>query len=377
MSADILTEAIVKLFENERFYAELVLSMDRVLSTRIPVAGVRIGKHNIELTINPEKFAELSIDERIAVLKHECAHILNDHIPRSKELAPHVYEKVKDKIERAINKMKHHGINIACDLAINPGIKNIPDWTVNPKQFDLPDGNTMEWYFRELRNNEKAKNFMEFDDHTLWAESEGDEDILREKIRSHINKSAQKAGTLTSEQQYLVNKLNQSKKDWRAELKRFAANQIESTIETSKKKRNRRYGISQPGYVKVEVLTLGIAIDTSGSVSDEALDQFMAEIGKIAQYAKVIVVEADSEVKNSYVFDPKKHYEISGRGGTAYQPAFDYFNDNYEIDGLIYFGDMDCYDQEEIKKPKYPVLWAIVGDQDPPTDWGSRTKVKV
>ena len=37
---------------------------------------------------------------------------------------------------------------------------------------------------------------------------------------------------------------------------------------------------------------------------------------------------------------------------------------------------MDCFD-EEIKKPKYPVLWAVVGDQEPPASWGFRTKVVV
>lgn len=378
MNSDILTEAIVKLFEKERFYAELVLGMDRILSERVLVAGVRISKTNIELVINPVRFAELPINERVAVLKHECQHILNDHIPRSKELAPHVYEKRKrDNIEEAIDKMKHQGINIACDLAINPGIKDTPDWTVNPQQFDLPEGRTMEWYFQELKTNEKAKDFMEFDDHSLWGESEGDQDILREKIKKHVNTAAQKAGTLSSDDQYLISKLNQSKKDWRAELKRFVANQIESTIETSRKKRNRRYGVTQPGYIKVETMTLGVAIDTSGSVSDQALEQFMAEIGNIAKYANVIVVEADSEVKNSYVYNPKKQYTISGRGGTAYQPAFDYFNDNHEIDGLIYFGDMDTFDTEEIRKPKYPVLWAIIGEQDPPVNWGGKTQVKV
>jgi predicted metal-dependent peptidase len=103
----------------------------------------------------------------------------------------------------------------------------------------------------------------------------------------------------------------------------------------------------------------------------------MAEIGNIAKYATITVVEADSEVKNSYVYDPKKTYTVKGRGGTAYQPAFDWFNKQKEIDGVIYLGDMDCFDLEEIKKPKYPVLWAIIGDQNPPVAWGSKTKIEI
>jgi predicted metal-dependent peptidase len=67
---------------------------------------------------------------------------------------------------------------------------------------------------------------------------------------------------------------------------------------------------------------------------------------------------------------------VKGRGGTAYQPAFDFFN-KIEIDGMIYFGDMDCFDTEEIKKPKYPVMWAIVGNQAPPADFGYKTKIEL
>ena len=182
---------------------------------------------------------------------------------------------------------------------------------------------------------------------------------------------------MSAEDELLVDKLNYTPRNWRQDLRRFAARHLETKIESSKKKRNRRYGITVPGSVKEETLTIGVAIDTSGSVSDDALSQFMAEIHNISKYAVITVVEADSEIKNAYTYDPKKVYSVKGRGGTAYQPAFDYFNKDNEIDGLIYFGDMDCFDQEEIKKPTYPVMWAIVGNQEPPVDWGARVKVEV
>jgi len=87
----------------------------------------------------------------------------------------------------------------------------------------------------------------------------------------------------------------------------------------------------------------------------------MSEIGQIAKYAKVTVVEADAEIKNSYEYNPKKKYKVAGRGGTAYKPAFDFFNKKEnQVDGMIYFGDMDCFDTEKLVKPRYPVLWAIV-----------------
>jgi predicted metal-dependent peptidase len=374
---DAVSQAIVYLFEKEMFYAEIIASMKRISTTQIPTAGVCIRDY-IELHINHEWFETMPVEQRAAILKHECEHILRDHIPRAKELAPDVYGKSKDQIEGIINQQKHKTMNIAMDCAINYTVNDLPDGGMYPKTFDLPDGETFEWYLEHMKDNEKAKEMMEFDDHSLWAESEGDKEVLKEKIKQAVNKAADKtraAGRMTSDNEHAVSKLNTNTVNWKNQLSRFVARTIEVKLESSKKKRNRRYGIAIPGTVKTEELHIGVAIDTSGSVSDQALNQFMAEIGNIAKYAKVTVVEADSSVKNHYIFDPKKTYKVKGRGGTAYQPAFTWFTEESDVDAVIYFGDMDSSDKAE--KPKYPVLWAIVGNQDPPADFGSQIRIKV
>lgn len=377
--SDIMSQTIVKLFDTERFYAELIARMQRLPNKNIPVAGVRIGQ-NIELHINHDTFDQMTLTERVGILKHECEHILRDHIPRMKEIAPEIYNKSKDIADKIIGSAKHRVMNISADCAINYGIEGLPEGACYPELFDLPGGETFEWYLEHMKNNDKAKNFMEFDGHELWGESDDSNEIMRERIKQAVNEAAAKtraAGRMTSDQELLVSKLNANTVDWGAQLRRFVAKTIESTTDTSKKKRNRRYGITFPGQIKVEELHLGVAIDTSGSVSDAALQQFMAEINKIAQYAKVTVVEADTEIKNSYVFKKKDKYKLSGRGGTAYKPAFDFFNDAEPVDALIYFGDMDCADESDLLKPKYPVLWAIVGNQEPPVKFGGKVYVKL
>lgn len=375
-----LSKALIRLYESERFYAEILLQMERFSSKRIPTLAVCI-KDRIQLYVNTEFFATLSNEEQVAVLKHECQHILFDHIGRSKEIAPEVYNsKSEDHIDNIINSAKHQLINIAADCAINPGIQNLPNMVVRPGQFGLEDGHLMEWYVENLKDNEKLKGLTTVGDHSLWAESEGDKEAIKEKVRQAINKAASNArasGNLSAEHELLIERLNHVPKDWKGDLRRFAAKTQFTTLESSRKKRNRRYGIMYPGHVKDDRLHIGVAVDTSGSISDEALTQFFAEIANIAKYAIVTVVEADAEVKNSYVFDPKKQYKASGRGGTAYQPAFDYFLTETDVDGVIYFGDMDCCDTDEIKKPAYPVMWAVVGNQSPPAVWGSRTIVEI
>ena len=375
---DAVSQAIVYLFEREMFYAEIIASMKRVNSKNVPVAGVCI-KEYIELHINLPIFAQYSLIERAAILKHECEHILRNHIFRSRELAPDVYAHTKDGVQNIINASKHKTINLAADCAVNSNIKGLPEGTIYPPLFDLKVGETLEWYLAQLKDNEKANELTEFDGHELWNESEGSKEVLKEKIKQAINKAASKtrsAGRMTAEQELAISGFNTPSVNWRDQMKRFVARSIETTIESSKKKRNRRYGIMYPGAVKIEDLHIGVAIDTSGSMSNEALEQAMAEIGEISKYAKVTVVEADTDIKNEYVYSRNKKYTVKGRGGTAYQPALTHFK-NSGIDALIYIGDMDNYDNEKLIKPKFPVLWAIVGHQDPPADWGSKLRITV
>lgn len=372
---DPLTAAIIELFTTERFYAELILRMDREISKRVPTAGVSI-RNNIHLVVNPDFFSSISERERVAVLIHECGHILNDHIPRFKVLSPEVFDETGQKLLRP-NTFKV--MNVAADLSLNCNIQNIPKGGQMPSAYGLENGETFEWYFEELKKNPDAQKLMEYDDHGTWHESEGDPDEIREKIKGLVKSaadSARAAGKMTASDELLVERLLYKPRDWKADMRRFAANQTEVKVDSSRRKRNRRYGIKVPGIIKTETLHLGVAIDTSGSMSDEAINQAMAEIGNMAKYATITVAEADSEIKQSYQFDPKKQYSVKGRGGTAYQPAFAFFN-NLKVDGVIYIGDMDCGDESDLVKPRYPVLWVIIGPQDPPVKWGSRTRIDI
>lgn len=386
-----LSQAIVALFESEMFYAELINNMKRVINTNLPsVAGVCI-KDGIELHINPTfkidglTFEDMGVMQRVSILKHECEHILRDHISRAKTLVPEVFDKNTDMADQIINSIKHRSMNIAMDCAINYSLPNLPKWAIFPKSFGLKNGETFEWYHAQLQQDEDAKKKIEemtgFDPHALWKETKNTKEVIKEKIRQVVNaaaKSTRAAGQMTSENELIIEEFNKNTEvNWKQILRRFIAQAIETKVEVSRKKRNRRYGIYIPGSIKIEELHIGVAKDSSGSVSDLAYSQFMAEIDNIAKYAKVTMIDADCEVKNIELYKRGMSIKRKGYGGTAYKPAFDFFNKDKSIDALIYFGDMDCYDTEALEKPKYPVLWAIVGEQEPPADFGSKVKIKV
>ena len=224
-----LTQAIVKLFETERFYAEIILKMDKIIDHSVPTMGVCV-KDTIELHINPEFALQLSLEERVALLKHEVGHIVNDHISRAKELAPDIYSKgKKDVADRVINNLKHRSLNIAADCAINCNIENLPKTGVYPKTFHLEDGHTFEWYHNKMKQNENICTEYSNEAHKLWGDSEENKEILKETIKKVIEEAANKtraAGKMTSNDELLVSRFNKSK-DWKAELRRFAARTLQ------------------------------------------------------------------------------------------------------------------------------------------------------
>lgn len=204
---------------------------------------------------------------------------------------------------------------------------------------------------------------MTLDDHSAWHESNASEDQITEKVKEVVNKaveqtSAKDMGNVPGNIMKAIQELNHVPKDWRQDIQRFVARTTEILIETTRKKRNRRYGIVFPGYKILPKLKIAIGLDTSGSVGDEELAQFHSEICRLHNMGiELHVIECDTQVNQVYKFDPKKEFKVIGRGGTAFKPVFDEAA-KLEIDGLIYMTDGECYG-EKIPTPKYQVLWAL------------------
>lgn len=228
----------------------------------------------------------------------------------------------------------------------------------------------------------KGHGLAVIDDHSTWAEGDTDDEYVKEKVRQTVNRAAENteyrsAGSIPNNVQQLIDALNHTPKDWRNDLQKFIARTSEIVTETSRKKRNRRYGILYPGYKNYPKMHLAVAIDTSASVNDEELCQFMSEINRIHNNSvKVTIIECDSEVHGVYEFDPKKKINIKGRGGTAFKPAFDEAK-KLDIDGLIYFTDGENWDVDEVKRPRFPVMWALLKGQKVKYDFGYKTEVVV
>jgi predicted metal-dependent peptidase len=413
-----LSAAMMQLIKNEPYYAYLLMSMSREISNRIPTIGVSVTD-KINLIVNPNWWESLQLAGQVDILKHECLHVIYNHIGRAQQMNPEAYDPDADISERVKNMETHTTFNHAADVAINQYLPNLPK---KFKMFDeegnvLKDENgtplvaipttlevlrkkfpdkkiaerqTMEYYYGYFQEDKKnsqgngkgsGKVEVTIDDHSTWNEGGNDGEVTEAIVKGAVNKALEKAREAGREPSndilMAIEKLNHVSRDWRKELQRFVSRASEILIETSRKVRNRRYGIVYPGYKTLPKLNLAVAIDTSGSIGEEEFQQFMAEIDHISKNNTVVtIIQCDAAIQSVDEFDPRKIGDIKlrGGGGTKFAPVFELVNGK-DYDGLIYF--TDGYNFDDVQKPRYPVLWAVVPNGKVSYDWGEKIDIKI
>lgn len=394
-----LEEAIISLLLNYRFYGELIQTMNKSFTKEVPIAGVSVT-NKINLYINPDTFNQLSLDLRVGVLLHEIKHVTEFHMDRSKKVAKSFNKALNVAADRAINewihvvtKNKKLIASIPDQFTIDIDGKAEDFKPVTKKNFQdtypdktILDNETMEYYYQFLKDNAKKSENGEsdfegdmdlMDDHGKWEESNNSSDMTKEVVRNSLNKAQRSAGAgnTPGDMAQLIEELNKSTVNWRSVLQRFVANCVESRIDSSRKKISRRFGIIHPGTIREPVLKLGIAVDTSGSVSDAYLKQFFSEIKKInEQGIEIFLVQADMQVTSAKKYNSREKIEVKGRGGTLFQPAIDEL-EKIECDAILYCTDGETFN--ETPKTKKPILWVLCPSYTIPTGWTEKNTIKV
>ena len=121
---------------------------------------------------------------------------------------------------------------------------------------NIQERQTMEYYYEFLKeqqqngNGEGMEQFIVLDDHDLWHESDNTEDDITQKVKDVVNKAVEQTsdkdmGKLSGSIISAIEKLNHVPKDWRQDVQRFSARCSEILIESTRKKRNRRYEIGR------------------------------------------------------------------------------------------------------------------------------------
>ncbi len=176
------------------------------------------------------------------------------------------------------------------------------------------------------------------DDHSqLW-----EEDVLMQCSLDVLVEDMKSWGTLPGNivKQIVAN--TKAKIDYRKVLSGFRASILSSKRHLTRMRPNRRSGFDNMGSIRRFDTNLLIAVDVSASISDQTLCHFYSVINRMFKYGveHVDVVQFDVRLGDVEGLEKRfKRIDVAGRGGTSFQPVFDYIEKHPVYDGMIIFTD--------------------------------------
>ena len=177
--------------------------------------------------------------------------------------------------------------------------------------------------------------------------------MAKERLKQGMKEAANEAskspngwGSIGGDLKKEIIKKLESKVDWRKVLRYFIKTSQRANKSSTVRRINRRYAYIHPGKKIKRQAKIAIAIDQSGSVSSEMLENFFAELNKLSKLAAFTVVPFDTRVDEKLVYEWKKGKSHSAErvmcGGTCFDAPTEYVNKRGDFDGVIILTDMEA-----------------------------------
>jgi hypothetical protein len=167
--------------------------------------------------------------------------------------------------------------------------------------------------------------------------------------------------------------------DWKTALRLFATPQRRAFTTYTRPNRRFRLRIGEiPGRIyrpdTARPKRLIVAIDTSGSMSTDELNEIAGELRQLGRLARFTVVECDTIIHRVYPFEGQ-FADAAGRGGTDLRPVFEpEFLAEHRPDGVVYFTDGEG--PYHVQPPGVSTLWVLTKDWPFRCPWGQQTLMR-
>ncbi len=354
------------------------------------------------LYYNPDYIDALSLEQAQFVLAHEALHCALSHFARRQHR----------------NKMRW---DVACDLAVNPlllrdGLKP-PPGALHMEEYEgmtaeeiypcLDENNQDEPMDRHVYDDEQDRQ-PERQSGTVGqgeAEqptaghppregeqrrdavpqprplSESEREQLAVQWRQRLAGAAQQAlqaGKLGGAMARMVDHLLQPQLPWRMLLARYMT--AAGRDDYSYSRPSRREGSAIMPSLRSAQVEVTVILDTSGSITDAEMREFLAEVDAIKGQvrARIVLHACDVQLAEDGPWEYQSWEaftlprEFRGGGGTSFMPPFRWLEElSSQPDLVVYFTDAlgDFPDRE----PPFPVLWLVKGKAKVP--WGVRIQL--
>jgi len=404
-----LAKAGRTLMLKEPFYGLFLIGLNKEMSKSIPTACVAKDGINLKLVVNPEYMEKQDPTTRVAILKHEMLHIAMQHLGMfdqfsdKKLLNVAADLEINQYISTELKGSTWEGLDIkdgefkGVKLPLKAGTRTYYD--LLQKELDEYDkqqqssglgtgsdnggngdvvGDEKDETSNSGEGSGEGEGFAEWfrsggngEEHSLWEEfenlSEAEKKLIQKQIDHQLKEVAEQTkrsrGTVPGELSSYIEKLFEKVEaviDWKQYLRRFGTRSAKIETKKTRKKPNIRFGSGPAIKIKPKRNTL-VAIDTSGSVSDQDLIEFFNEIDAIHKTGTTVtIMECDSYVHRTYQYEGNKQdvLRVCGRGGTSFDPVMEeIFKAPGKYQNLIYL--TDGYAPAPQRVPMVPILWVI------------------
>ena len=342
---DTVFKTIKNLIIKEPFYGLFVMGLNKRFDSNINTAAVAIDGINPILLINRDFWYGLNEEERESIIKHECGHILLQHLTNN-------WKYLRDE--------NHKLLNVSMDCEVNSYISGLQkDPWCYPRRFGLEDAKGTLYYYEQLSqdpdkgdcpNGEKPQLC---DDHSKWEDgnvSDAQRQLVQQQIDAHTKNTTEQVqkscGSIPGQFKEYIDSLFKVKPrifDWKKYFRRFLGSIIDIELKKTRKKESIRFpdcaGIKHKR--KSQIL---VVVDTSGSISTNDLCDFFSEIHHIYKAGAVIdIIENDTRIQRMYRYNGKWDMQASGRGGTILNDAVNYYNTHRrDYSSCVFFTDGYC-----------------------------------
>lgn len=362
---------------------------------------------------NPDYIARLTLDQTQFVLAHEAMHCALSHFNRRNHRQKHRWDVACDYAvnmilddermpppDAALMNAQYRGLSAE---EIYPLLhEDPPEQTMDQHLFDdsgsgqggegePQDGDSEPGEGGESEQEDGESGGADTNE-TAGAQAEAGEqeqpppppmdlDELDEQWQGRLAAAAQaarQAGKLSTSMLRLVDDLLAPKLPWRALLARYMMNAARDDY--SFQRTSRREGDAMMPRLYSQGVKVAVALDTSGSIGDDELREFLAEVDalKAQVRADVTLHACDNKLAEGGPWQYAMWEAMSlpdglqGGGGTDFRPVFEWLESGRsDPDLLVYFTDAEGRFPE--REPRYPVVWLVKGKA--PVPFGVRIQL--
>ncbi len=350
-----ISQAKARLLVNYPYFGTVASKIELIQNNDI--ASFKSDGKKVEY--NGDFFEKLNLNEVEFILANGAMHASLSHEQRKNGRSGWLWQMATD---FAVN-----------DMLVENGLE-MPEGTQYRKRFC---GMYAEEIYAELKDDilrdeleYEADNFddvqTESQDKNMPQERSMEAQLFEEFTKS-VLETEEKKGELPLSMERFFNLRKSSKIDWRNELKvaidRFHKDDY---ILIPPNKKFLYLGIYLPSSVSNK-FQLVIAVDSSGSVNEKLLGEFLGEVEFLmssVQNFQIDLLTCDDKIRSHQVFysGDKLEADLKGGGATNFRPVFEFVEQELkDTKLLLYFTDLEGIFPKEV--PNYDVKWVTPKEQ--------------